>query len=80
MKPGISRDRNRSAVAEVSRTPQKLRRNGISPSVCGIPGSRKNESRMTITQPTRSNACTMPRRPPMISSATVARLNRDCLW
>ena len=45
----------------------------------GIAGIRKNESRMTITQPTRNSAWTTPRRPPMISSANVAFWNSGLL-
>ena len=81
MKPGISRVRKMSAVAEVfieveeAAGSRATRRRS-----CGIVGIRKNESRITMTQPTRKSAWTMPRTPPIISSANVAFSNSACLW
>ena len=80
MKPGMIRDRNSSAVADEFMTSYSERIQGSSPSVFGIVGIRKAESRITITHRTRSSAWTTPRTPPISSSATVAFLNSDCLW
>ena len=54
MKPGIRRVRNRSAVADVFIVVEEARGSSAnSLSVFGIVGIRKNESRMTMMQPTR---------------------------
>ena len=54
------------------------RRNGSSCGSTGMPGIRKNESRMMMNAPRMIAASSRPSRPPMISSAQRAFSNSGC--
>ena len=59
-KPGMSVSRKSSANFEPSSAPQNSRRNGSSCGSTGMPGIRKNESRMIRTAPKMSAAWSRP--------------------
>ena len=73
-------ERKNAAVVDWLSVSQNDRSQGYSASELGMPGSTKNESRITITQTISSIPWMIPRMPPMTSSAKVAFLNSSCLW
>ena len=80
MKPGMqSRPEELGRRRGVHRRRRSRGATGARRRSAAIAGIRKNESRMTITQPTRNSAWTTPRTPPMISSANGRPLEQGLL-
>ena len=75
---GINVDRKNVANCVSLMAVQNVRRNGNSWGSGGMPGIRKNESRMTRMAPKMIAAWMTPRMPPRISSAKRAFWNSCC--